>query len=81
MNGLQGKLGRVALGWSVLELADAANVSTQTIVRFERGEELRPATLQRIRKVLEEAGVAFISDEGGFGIYLRRPTLLEGPTK
>ncbi|ANG99515.1 helix-turn-helix domain-containing protein [Brucella pseudogrignonensis] len=77
MNGLQGRLGRVALGWSVLELADAASVSTQTIVRLERGEELRPATLQRIRNVLENAGIVFISEDndGSFGILIRRSSL------
>lgn len=75
INGLQGRLGRVAMGWSVLELAAAANVSTQTIVRLERGEELRPATLERIKGVLEEAGITFISDENGrgFGILVREP--------
>ncbi|MEL4376683.1 helix-turn-helix transcriptional regulator [Brucella cytisi] len=75
MNGLQGRLGRVAMGWSVLKLAAAANVSTQTIVRLERGEELRPATLERIKGVLEEAGITFISDENGrgFGILVREP--------
>ncbi|WP_269214049.1 helix-turn-helix domain-containing protein [Brucella pseudogrignonensis] len=77
INGLQGRLGRVALGWSVLELADAASVSTQTIVRLERGEELRPATLQRIRNVLENAGIVFISEDndGSFGILIRRSSL------
>ncbi|WP_374864928.1 helix-turn-helix domain-containing protein [Brucella cytisi] len=75
INGLQGRLGRVAMGWSVLKLAAAANVSTQTIVRLERGEELRPATLERIKGVLEEAGITFISDENGrgFGILVREP--------
>ncbi|WP_371264614.1 helix-turn-helix domain-containing protein [Brucella cytisi] len=70
--GLQCRLARVALGWGVRELSEAANVSTQTIVRLERGEELRPATLERIKGVLEGAGISFISDENGqgFGILV-----------
>lgn len=73
MNGLQCRLARVALGLGVRELAKAAEVSTETIVRLEKGETLRPATLERIRNVLEEAGIVFISEEGGrgFGILVR----------
>ncbi|MGK9086137.1 helix-turn-helix domain-containing protein [Brucella intermedia] len=73
MNGLQCRLARVALGLGVRELAKAAEVSTETVVRLEKGETLRPATLERIRNVLEEAGIVFISEEGGrgFGILVR----------
>ncbi|WP_273795062.1 helix-turn-helix domain-containing protein [Brucella intermedia] len=73
MNGLQCRLARIALGLGVRELAKAAEVSTETIVRLEKGENLRPATLERIRNVLEEAGIVFISEEGGrgFGILVR----------
>ena len=75
INGLQCRLARVALGWGVRELADASTVSTQTIVRLERGEQLRRATLERIKNVLEEAGIAFITDGDGrgFGVLLRKP--------
>lgn len=75
IKGLQAKLGRVAIGWSVLELAATAKVSTQTIVRLEKGEELRASTLERIKSVMEAAGVTFISneDEGVFGITIRMP--------
>ncbi|HHV68616.1 transcriptional regulator [Ochrobactrum sp. 695/2009] len=76
-NGLQCRLARVALGWGVRELSSAATVSQQTIVRLEKGETLRPTTLKRIRNVLEEAGIVFISEEGGrgFGILIRQPPL------
>ena len=55
------------------ELANAAEVSTNTITRFERGEELLPRTLDAIRKALEDAGVKFINAEksGGPGVRLR----------
>ena len=75
MNGVQCRLARVALGLGVRELAKTAEVSTETIVRLEKGETLRPATLERIRSVLEEAGIVFIAEEGGrgFGILIRQP--------
>jgi transcriptional regulator with XRE-family HTH domain len=73
MKGIQCKLARVALGWGVLELAKAANVSTQTITRLERGDQLRPSTIGRIQRVLEEAGIEFIPENGGgVGVRFRR---------
>lgn len=75
MNSIQCKLARTALGWGVLDLAKAASVSTQTIVRLERGEDLREATLQRIKKALEDAGIEFIPENGGgVGVRFRDPT-------
>ncbi|MFD1724727.1 transcriptional regulator [Rhizobium viscosum] len=64
---------RVALTWGVLDLAKAANVSTQTTTRLERGEQLRPATLENIRRVLEDAGIEFIPENGGgVGVRFRK---------
>ncbi len=68
-------MARVALGWTVKELATAASVSTNTIVRLERGEELKPRTIADIREALESAGVIFIdgaySGSGGPGVRLK----------
>lgn len=71
MNGIQCKLARTALGLGVLQLAEAANVSTQTIVRLEKGEELRRSTLDRIQRVLEEGGVIFIPEDEHEGVGIR----------
>ncbi len=74
MNGIQCKLARVALGWGVRDLAEEANVSTQTISRLERGEQLRVRTTDGIRKVFEEAGIEFIVEGSiGFGIMIKKP--------
>lgn len=74
MKGIQCKLARVALDWGVLDLAKAANVSTQTITRLERGENLRPSTLERIQRVLENAGIEFIAENGGgVGVRFKKP--------
>ncbi len=74
MRGIQCKLARVALGWGVLDLAKSAGVSTQTITRLERGEQLRASTLAGIQLVLEEAGIEFIPENGGgVGVRFKRP--------
>ncbi|WP_112772775.1 helix-turn-helix transcriptional regulator [Ensifer adhaerens] len=74
MKGIQCKLARVALGWGVLELAKMANVSTQTITRLERGERLRAPTLERVQRVLEDAGIDFIPENGGGpGVRFKKP--------
>ena len=56
---VQCRMARAALGLSARKLAEAARVAPQTIVRFERGEKLRPRTVTSVRKVLEAAGVEF----------------------
>ncbi|WP_409528101.1 multiprotein-bridging factor 1 family protein [Rhizobium sp.] len=70
---IQCRLARTALGWNSDRLAEVAKVSTQTVKRFERGEELRQATVAKIQKALEEAGIEFIPENGGgVGIRLRK---------
>ena len=70
---VQCRMARVALGLGIREVAGLAGVSTQTVSRLERGEELKPATLAAIRAALEAAGVEFIAENGGGpGVRLRR---------
>ncbi|NRP15383.1 helix-turn-helix transcriptional regulator [Marinobacterium sp. xm-a-152] len=56
---------RALLGWSGEELAAKCDVSLKTLRRYEPQEGI-PAgsisTLQRIKSVLEDAGVEFIGD-------------------
>ena len=56
---VQCRMARAALSLSVRKLAVAARVSPQTVVRFERGEKLRPRTVTSLQRVLEAAGVEF----------------------
>lgn len=66
-------MARAALDWGVLELAREADVSTQTIVRLERGEALRQSTVDRIRNAFEQAGLEFIPENGGGpGVRIKR---------
>ena len=66
----QCRMARAGLGLGVRELAEQAKVSTNTISRFERGEDLYPRTIDAIRAALEAAGIVFI-DENGVGRHLR----------
>jgi transcriptional regulator with XRE-family HTH domain len=71
---VQCKMARAALGLGVRELADLSKVSTDTIVRFERGEDLRTRTIEALQAALEAAGVEFIPENGGgAGVRLRKP--------
>ena len=68
-------MARIALGWTVKQLAETASVSTNTVVRLERGEELKTRTIADIRHAFESAGIIFIdghySGSGGPGVRLR----------
>jgi predicted transcriptional regulator len=73
MTPAQCRMARAALEIGVKELAEKASVSTNTIVRLERGEALRPRTLAAIRAALESAGVIFVGENGGgAGVRLRK---------
>ncbi len=66
-------MARAALALGVRELAEAAKVSTNTVIRFERGEALKERTIEAIRAALESAGVEFIAENGGgAGVRLRK---------
>ncbi|NJL08657.1 MAG: helix-turn-helix domain-containing protein [Methylacidiphilales bacterium] len=66
-------MARVALGLGVRELAQLAQVAPATVSRLEAGEELKPRTVEAIRRALEEAGVEFIAENGGGpGVRLKK---------
>tara|TARA_R110002020_G_scaffold113518_8_gene261086 strand:+ start:8791 stop:9027 length:237 start_codon:yes stop_codon:yes gene_type:complete len=65
MNAAQCRMARAALQLGVRELAESAKVATSTITRLERGEELKPRTVEAIQAALEAAGVEFIPENGG----------------
>jgi transcriptional regulator with XRE-family HTH domain len=73
MTPLQCRMARTALNMGVRELAEAARVSTNTVTRFERGEQLLERTVDVLRLALESAGVEFIAENGGGpGVRLRK---------
>jgi DNA-binding XRE family transcriptional regulator len=69
----QCKMARAALGLGVRELAEMADVSTNTITRLEAGEDLKSRTVAAIQAALEKAGAEFIPENGGGpGVRMRK---------
>lgn len=77
---IQCRMARVALNLGVRDLATLAQVSTNTVTRFEAldrdetpaGPSLKPRTVDAIRTALEAAGIIFIDQNGnGPGVRLR----------
>jgi transcriptional regulator with XRE-family HTH domain len=72
---IQCRMARIAVSFSVIDLATAAKVSPNTVVRFERGEALKERTVDALRAALESAGCIFIEANGeGPGVRLRKGT-------
>ncbi len=71
MNAAQCKMARAATDLGVRDLAERAGVSPNTIARLERGEVLKPATVEAIRAALEAAGVEFMEDGERTGVLIR----------
>ena len=72
---VQCRMARAALGLGVRELAAAAKVSTDTVARFERGDELKQRTIDALQLVFEAAGVEF-TNGGRPGVRLRPAKLI-----
>lgn len=72
----QVKAARALLAWSQHQLAHASGVSYPTIARLEKHDGIlggRASTVTAIRSALEEAGIEFISENGGgAGVRLRK---------
>jgi transcriptional regulator with XRE-family HTH domain len=79
---VQMRMARMALGWGVRDLAEAAGVSPNTVSRFENGAGTRADTLIHLQEVLERAGVVFVPADAtaGPGVRLRAPKLGIGGT-
>jgi transcriptional regulator with XRE-family HTH domain len=57
---------RGLLGMTQADLAAASGVSLRTITHYEANERrLIPAILAALRKALEDAGVEFLTENGG----------------
>tara|TARA_R110002096_G_scaffold327314_1_gene521431 strand:+ start:59831 stop:60049 length:219 start_codon:yes stop_codon:yes gene_type:complete len=60
---VQCKMARIGVGLGVRELATLADVSPNTITRFERGERLQGRTVLAIKTALEEKGAIFLEND------------------
>jgi ribosome-binding protein aMBF1 (putative translation factor) len=71
----QCRAARAMLDWSIADLAGSAAVGVMTVHRFEAGEAIRPASLQKLHVAFLAAGITFIeagsaSQDGGEGLRL-----------
>jgi transcriptional regulator with XRE-family HTH domain len=74
----QCRSGRALLGWSLGDLAKAADLGIMTLNRFEGGQAVSSASLDKIAHALTAAGITFIAPgeaslQGGEGVRLVRP--------
>ncbi|MCH4548263.1 helix-turn-helix domain-containing protein [Rhizobium changzhiense] len=67
----QSRMARAALQLGIRDIAEAAKVSTQTISRLEKGEELRERTVEDIKRAYEGAGARFVEDGDWVGAMVR----------
>jgi transcriptional regulator with XRE-family HTH domain len=61
----QVKMARAALGWSTTELARQAGITANTVTRFENGGNVTLATVEKMKKAFERAGITWIPANGG----------------
>lgn len=59
---VQVRMARAALGWSIRELAQIADLSANTISTLENGKEVSRGTLLVLRDVFEKHKVRFATD-------------------
>lgn len=75
LTGLQIRMARSALRWSVRELAERSAVSTSTIARAEAGDGIPNTTranITALRRVFEDAGAEFLGTaDDAPGVRLR----------
>ena len=65
MTPTQSKMARAALGWGIRELANAADIATSTVSRFEAGQNINLSSLNAMKEALEAEGIQFIPENGG----------------
>lgn len=77
MNGIQVRMARAALGWSVDELASRAGVAAVSVEQFENGIDGNLSEINVLQAALEAAGITFIdgnySGTGGPGVRMSQP--------
>jgi 2-iminoacetate synthase ThiH len=67
----QSRMARAALNWG---LRDVPGVSHDTVARFERGEELKDSTVEKLQAAYEAAGLEFLPSNGvGEGVRWAKP--------
>jgi transcriptional regulator with XRE-family HTH domain len=65
----QSRMARAALQWSIERAAEAAGVSSRTVLRFEKDQrDIKPELIRSLRRAYEAADVRFIEDGDRVGV-------------
>lgn len=76
MKPVQCRMARAALGWSTADLAAKASVGSNTVNRFEAGQDARVSSVDKMRVALEAAGIIFVAENGeGPGVRLKKRSM------
>lgn len=65
LSGIQIRMARAALGWSVRDLAGRAGVTPNTVSRVENGGDALVATLEKLERLFLAEGIEFLAEDGG----------------
>lgn len=65
MTPTQCRMARAALGWSVRDLAKAADITANTVSSFELSRSVRPATVESMQSIFLTHGVVFADAADG----------------
>ena len=75
-------MARAALEIDIRKLAELADVSKGSIENLEKGEKLKPSTIEKVQTALEKAGVEFVAENGGGpGVRLKKQRGKKGGAK
>ncbi len=69
ISSVQLRMAMGALNWSSRDLAAKAEVSADTILRAQRGEEVRLASWGQIQRALEEVGIEFFPETNSVAFH------------
>lgn len=72
MNITQCRMARAGLGWSVADLAKAADLGERTVAKFETGGNVQASTVEALRQTLVRHGVEFINGGKSLGVKVPR---------
>lgn len=70
MDPKQSRMARAGLGWRAADLAAAAGVGSATVARFELGQTVDSASIEKMRSALENAGASFAESKGLVGVRI-----------
>ena len=59
LDGVQSRMARAALGWSLLDLADRSGLHVNTLAKFESGSDAKRSTLEKLWNAFAREGVEF----------------------